>query len=222
MSALVVKTAMPRNIWMLLLGILGTGFAAAQMVSPILWWTTLAMAALVVMGWRQSMLRELDPEADPVELPSRTHRIVAETFAELPDGASKNLLRAIVQPARTLYAAAEASESFSAQILRDCAELVEVSCATAGELHRIDDMLDTARPSAIATPAAAVNQALRESRSLFRRRLADAADALGNLYVQSIQRGTMSSDRVAELAAELGAEVSVRKRVSAEMKALHE
>jgi len=50
----------------------------------------------------------------------------------------------------------------------------------------------------------------------------DAADALGQLYVQSVQRGTVSSDRVAELAAELSAEVSVRKRVSAEMKALLE
>lgn len=222
MSALVVKNSMPRNIWMLLLGILGTGFAAAQMISPILWWTTLAMAALVVMGWRQSMLRQLDPDADPAELPARTRRIVAETFAELPAGDSTYLLRAVVQPARMLYAAAESNESFSSHVLRDSAELVEVSCNTAAELHRIDQMLDAARPSAADTPAAAVNQALRESRSLFRRRLADAADALGKLYVQSVQRGTMSSDRVAELAAELSAEVSVRKRVSAEMRALLE
>ena len=222
MSDVAMRTTLPRNVSYMLIAILGAGFAAAQMVSPILWWTTAAMAALVVLGWRQSTRNQHDANADPAELPTRTRRVVGETFAEIENTASWDLLREVVQRARTLYAAAESNDSLSGQLLDDCAELVEVSCATACELQRIDQLL---APTAVGQKPAgsdSVRSALEISRDLFRRRLGDAADALGQLYVQSVQRGTMSSDRVAELAAELSAEVSVRKRVSAEMNALLE
>ena len=219
MSADTIRRPIPRNVSVLMIAILGTGFAAAQAVSPVLWTTTFAMLALIVFGLRRGT-EQPDADADPVELPARTRRIVCETFEQLPKSDAADLLRGVIRPARTLYAAAEANESLSAALLRDCAELVEVSCTTAAELSRTEQLLARDERAWKAVEKGSVRQGLSTSRDLMRRRLVDAADALGKLYVQSVERGTISSDRVAELAAELNAEVSVRKRVSAEMQAL--
>lgn len=223
MSDFAVRAANPppRSVVILLVAVVGIGFAAAQVVSPVLWWTTAAMTALVLLGWRQ-MPKHQDADADPVELPTRTQRVVSETFAEVRNEEALRLLRGVIRPARTLCAAAEANESLSGQLLRDCSELVEVSCATAAELGRIDLLLAREGSASKAVDSSSVRLALTSSRDLFQRRLVDAGDALSKLYVQSVERGTVSSDRVAELAAELSAEVSVRKRVSEEMQALLE
>ena len=218
MTALAARPPIPGHVRLMLLAIVATGFTAAQVVSPVLWYSTFAMVALVVFGLRR-IPDQPDADADPVELPSQTRRVVNETFQELPKGEAADLLRGVIRPARTLYAAAEANESLSGGLLRDCAELVEVSCVTAAELVRTEQLLSRDDRSSVVDHGS-VRHGLASSRDLMRRRLIDAADALGKLYVQSIEQGTASSDRVAELAAELTAEVSVRKRVSAEMQAL--
>jgi hypothetical protein len=220
MTAVVAtRWAMPVSVSVLIVAMVGTGFAAAILAAPFLWWVTPAMVCVILLGWmREPGFR--DPDADPTELPSSARRAVRDTFAAARGSEALELLRAVVQPARSLFEAAPSNETLSPALLRDCSELVEASCATTAELARLENLL--ARDSAIASSSdrRALRDGVRSGSQLLRERLSDAASALGKLYVQSIERGSVSSERVAELARDLTAEVSVRRRANAELEAL--
>lgn len=162
----------------------------------------------------------MDADLDPTELPSATRRIVRETFDALPAGEGIGLLRRIVQPSRSLFAESRSNLSLTPALLRDVAEVVEVSCTSAGELARLD-LLGARDATAMETSERrALIVDIAASSDLLRRRLGDAGGTLAKLYLQSVEHGSASLDRVAELAAELGAEVALRRRASAELEAL--
>ena len=221
MNALAARRDVPWNVSLLLLSILASGVTAALVVSPALWWTTLAMAGLVLFGRSRAPIAPvMDADLDPAELPAATRRIVRETFDALPAGEGIGLLRSIVQPARSLFAESRSNLSLTPALLRDVAELVKVSCTSAGELARLH-LLGAREASAMETSERrALSVDITVSSDLLRRRLADAGGTLATLYLQSVGHGSASSDRVAELAAELGAEVALRRRASAEIEAL--
>lgn len=219
MTAVAVRRPMPPSVVVLLLAVVGTGFAAAHVAAAILWWLTPAMVCVILLG-RMRAPGFADPDADPRELPSATRRIVRETFRAGADGEALQLLRAIVQPARSLFEAARTNDSLSPALLRDCAELVDVSCATASELGRLEQLVARDASTVSTSDRRFLRDGIKTGISLLRERLTHAADALAKLYVQSIERGSVSSDRVAELAKDLTAEVSVRRRANAELEAL--
>ena len=219
MTAIAIRRPMPANVTVLIIAVVVAGFTAASVAASVLWWLTPAMVCAIVLGWMRSP-GFADADADPAELPSATRRAVRETFATLAGGEALALLRTIVQPARSLFAAARSNESLSPDLLRDCAELVEASCATAAELARLQQL--EARDASIVSSSdrRVLRDGIKSGSRLLRERLSNAADALGKLYVQSIERGSVSSDRVAELARDLSAEVSVRRRANEELEAL--
>ena len=221
MNVVAVRRDVPWNVSLLLLAIVASGVTAALVVSPALWWTTLAMTGLVLYGWSRASSRPApDDDLDPPELPAATRRIVRETFDALPVGEGAGLLRSIVQPARSLFAQARSNLSLTPALLRDVAELVEVSCTSAGELARLEILRARDAGAMETSERRALSVDITASSDLLRRRLADAGATLAKLYLQSVEHGTASSDRVAELAAELGAEIALRRRASAEIEAL--
>jgi hypothetical protein len=219
MTAVAIRRSLPPSVSLLIVAVVATGFAAATVAASILWWLTPAMVCTILLGWHRSPA-STNPDADPAELPSATRRIVRDTFGRLPPGEAAQLLRAIVQPARSLFEAARSNESLSPALLGDCAELVDVSCATAAELGRLEQLL--ARDASIASSSdrRILRDGVKSGSALLRDRLSHAADALAKLYVQSIERGSISSDRVAELAKDLTAEVSIRRQANTELEAL--
>jgi hypothetical protein len=219
MTAVAVRRPVPLHVAVLALSVVAAGVAAATVAAPVLWWITPLMAGAVLFGWTRAPAFA-DPDADPSELPPATRQFVRESFGAIPDGDALRALRGVVHPARTLFGAATASGGLSPELLRDCAELVEVSCATAVELARLEQL----RAGVARTVGGADRRALRHDLTagsdLLRRRLGDAAEAITRLYVQSVERGSPSSDRVAELVRDLTAEVSIRRRANAEVEAL--
>jgi hypothetical protein len=219
MTAIAVRRPLPPNVSVLAVAVIVAGFTAASVAAPVLWWITPLVASAVLLGWMRAP-GFADPDADPPELPPDARRIVRETFGAIADGRSVDALRGVVRPARALFAAARTSDVLSPALLRDCAELVEVSCATAIELARLEHLLARDASIAGASDRRALRDQLTEGSGLLRRRLGDAGDAMTKLYAQSVERGSPPSDRVAELARDLSAEVSVRRRANAEVEAL--
>ena len=221
MNAIESRRDVPWNVSLLLIAVVSSGFTAALVVSSTLWWTTMAMIGLVVFSWsRTPSLPAPDADMDPAELPHATRRIVRETFGALPAGEGPGLLRSVVQPARSLFAESRANLSLTPALLRDVSELVEVSCTSAAELARLELLRARDASAMDATDRQTLSGSIVASSDLLRRRLADAGGTLAKLYVQSVERGSVSSDRMAELAAELSAEVALRRQASAEVEDL--
>ena len=219
MNALALRRQMPLSVSVLVFSVFATGSVAGMIAAPILLWLTPALVCVILLGWIRAV-RASDPDADPAELPWLTRRLVREAFGVIPPGEANQLLRTIVQPARSLFEAARANASLSPELLNDCSELVFASCATAVELGRLEQLM--ARDAAIVSSSdrRTLRDGIKSGTRLLRERLSSAADALAKLYVQCIERGSPSSDRVAELAKDLAAEVSVRRRAHEELEAL--
>jgi hypothetical protein len=60
----------------------------------------------------------------------------------------------------------------------------------------------------------------KAARTMFAKRLGDAALALAALYASGVEHGTPASDRVAELVTTLKEEASVRSETKADLNAL--
>lgn len=192
-----------------------TGIAAAYRVSSSLWLVTPVVAWIVLRAAvRDAMLPDA-PGVDIPELPQALRDRVRSAFAQLPDGDARRLLLGVVNQARLVFGRGESR--FDAAEERQLAEhvtgLVDACCATAADLARLD------RFATMPTEAELLSRAAK-ARELFRDRLTNAASALAELYTSNVERGTPSTDRVAELTAEISADASARSEATAEMKTL--
>ena len=183
------------------------GSFAAYRVSSTLWLVTPVVAWIVLRAAARDAMQLDAPGVDIRELPAALRDRVSSAFAQLPDGDARRLLLAVVNQARLVFGRGESR--FDATEERQLAEhvsgLVDACCATAADLARLDQF-GTSRAA--------------KARDLFRDRLTNAASALAELYTSNVERGTPSTDRVAELTAEISADASARSEAAAEMKTL--
>ena len=181
------------------------GSFAAYRVSSTLWLVTPVVAWIVLRAAAREAI-------DMRELPAALRDRVRSAFAQLPDGDARRLLLAVVNQARLVFGRGESrfDASEERQLAEHVSGLVDACCATAADLARLDQFAGTGE---LVTRAA-------KARDLFRERLANAASALAELYTTNVERGTPSTDRVAELTAEISADASARSEAAAEMKTL--
>ena len=194
-----------------------TGGVAAYRVSPALWFVTPVVAWIVLRAAAREALQLDAVGVDIRELPDALRDRVRSAFAQLPDGDARRLLLGVVNQARLVFGRGESR--FDAAEERQLAEhvsgLVDACCATAADLARLD------RFATMPTEAELMSRAAK-ARELFRDRLTNAASVLAELYTANVERGTPSTDRVAELTAEISADASARSEAAAEMKTLFE
>jgi len=194
-----------------------TGSVAAYRVSAALWFVTPVVAWMVLRAAARDALQLDAPGVDIRELPSALRDRVRSAFAQLPDGDARRLLLGVVNQARLVFGRGESR--FDAAEERQLAEhvsgLVDACCATAGDLARLDQFAATATEG-----RAELMSRAAKARELFRERLTNAASALAELYTSNVERGTPSTDRLAELTAEISADASARAEAVSEMKTL--
>ena len=196
-----------------------TGIAAAYRVSPSLWLVTPVVAWVVLRSAVRDAMQLEAVGVDIRELPATLRERVRSAFAQLPDGDARRLLLGVVNQARLVFGRGESR--FDAAEERQLAEhvsgLVDACCTTAADLARLDGFAATATDGA--GRAELVSRAAK-ARELFRDRLTNAASALADLYTANVERGTPSTDKVAELTAEISADASARAEAAEEMKSL--
>lgn len=184
------------------------GGAAAYRVSSALWFVTPVVAWIILRAATREAMQLEASGVDIRELPSALRDRVRSAFAQLPEGDARRLLLGVVNQTRLVFGRGESR--FDAAEERQLAEhvsgLVDACCATAADLARLDQF--------------AVSATAAKARELFRERLTNAASALAELYTANVERGTPSTDRVAELTAEISADASARSEAAAEMKTL--
>ncbi len=194
-----------------------TGGVAAYRVSPALWFVTPVVAWIVLRAAAREAL-QLDAVGVNIrELPDALRDRVRSAFAQLPDGDARRLLLGVINQARLVFGRGESR--FDAAEERQLAEhvtsLVDACCATAADLARLDSFATTPTEG-----RAELMSRAAKARELFRDRLTNAASALAELYTSNVERGTPSTDRVAELTAEISADASARSEAASEMKTL--
>jgi hypothetical protein len=210
---------LPAHDWILLLAILVAGMAAGTMTMGILYLLT-PIVALLAYHEAVRHARHLAADEDlaaPASLPSRAYRAVDRAAAELPHGEARSLLASVVKQAGLLFEAHALSSDRTADraTLGDVAELVEAACVTALELARLD--------AATGGPRSRTSTAdERQVRDRFTTSLTEAAHVIRRLHLAKVGGGTVASDRVAELTAELRDDASARARAMAELAQLLE
>lgn len=199
-----------------------TGAAAAFRVSPALWVVT-PVVAWVILRAALRDARAVASDAPAVEireLPAALRERVRSTFIQLPEGDARRLLLAVVNQARLVFGRADSrfDPTSDQELAEHVTGLVEACCTTASDLARLDQFASTATADA----AARVDLVARatKARELYRERLTHAAQALAELYTANVERGTPSTDRVAELTAEIAADASARTAATEEMSKL--
>ena len=196
-----------------------TGVAAAYRVSPSLWIVTPLVAWIVLRAAAREAMRLEAPGVDIRELPPALRDRVYSVFAQLPAGDARRLLLGVVNQARLVFSRGESrfDASEERQLAEHVSGLVDACCTTAADLARLDQFATTTVDGAGRADLLARATSARE---LFRDRLTNAASALAELYTANVERGTPSTDRVAELTAEISADASARSEATAEMKTL--
>jgi len=206
------------SVSVLLIAVAIAGVAAAYVVSPAMWIAT-PMVAWVILRAALRDGRPLPgaPDVDIRELPAVLRERVRSAFTQVPTGDARRLLLNVVNQARLLFARDESrfDASEEAQLREHVGGLVEACCNTALDLSRLDEF--TASSSSASTTNAELASRASKARELFRERLANAASALAELYASNVERGTPSTDRVAELTAEISADASARAAATKEM-----
>ena len=184
------------------------GSAAAYRVSSSLWLVTPVVAYIVLRAAAREAMQLEAAGIDIRELPSALRDRVRSAFAQLPEGDARRLLLGVVNQARLVFGRGESrfDAAEERQLTEHVSGLVDACCATATDLARLDQF--------------AISASAAKARELFRDRLTNAASALAELYTANVERGTPSTDRVAELTAEISADASARSEAAAEMKTL--
>ena len=184
------------------------GSAAAYRVSSSLWLVTPVVAYIVLRAAAREAMQLEAGGVDIRELPSALRDRVRSAFAQLPEGDARRLLLGVVNQARLVFGRGESrfDAAEERQLTEHVSGLVDACCATATDLARLDQF--------------AISASAAKARELFRDRLTNAASALAELYTANVERGTPSTDRVAELTAEISADASARSEAAAEMKTL--
>jgi hypothetical protein len=201
----------------LLVAIVITGGLAGRLAGPGVWMMAGALFGIIL---RAALRAENAPPLAGVainELPSALRERVRLAFVHLPEGDARHLLLGVINQARLLFVRSDSRfDASEEQQVRDhVAGLVDACCATAADLARLDQFTSgsieaAARRTDLTTRAA-------KARELFRDRLTTATSALAELYTANVERGTPSTDRVAELTAEIAADASARAAAANEM-----
>jgi hypothetical protein len=206
---------------LLLVGAVGImGFAAGYKVSPVLWLVTPAVAWIVLSAAARDMASPEQPQVDIPELPNDLRGRVRSAFGQLPDGDARRLLLGVVNQARLVFARGDSrfDANEESQLREHITGLVDACCSTATDLARLDQFARTSTESG--APRADLVARAAKARDLFRDRLTNAAAAVAALYTANVEQGTPSTDRVAELTAEIAADASARSEAAEEMKKL--
>jgi hypothetical protein len=217
-------SALPARTWLLIVAVLVSGILASRVTVPAYAILTGVVALALLFTAEHAMIRPRR-EAITVELPARLQRTLDETFASLPAGTARSLLGDVVRRARVLLGSIDTPEESSMK--RDVADLVDACCGISLEHARLGAMMAEARPSrsSAARPGGEVDtdqlrQRCEAAQETMAKRLRDASDAIGAMYVQSVERGNAPAERVAELTSELTAEASARRQASEEIEKL--
>lgn len=200
--------------------IVGMGFLAAYQVAPVLWFVTPVVAWMVLRAAVRDARQPAIAGLDVRELPDALCMQVRSTFAQLPDGDARRLLLGVVNQARLLFGRSDSRFDASEEsgLREHVSELVEACCTTATDLSRLDQL--RAAGNEDAAPAADLAARATTARGLFRDRLTTAATALAELYTSNVEKGTPSTDRVAELTGLIAEDAAARTAAAAEMKDL--
>lgn len=193
------------------------GSFAAYRVSSALWLVTPVVAWIVLRAAAREALQLDAPGVDIRELPTALRDRVRSAFAQLPEGDAQRLLLAVVNQARLVFGRGESrfDAAEEQQLTEHVSGLVDACCAAAADLARLDQFAPTPTEG-----SAELRSRAAKARELFRDRLTNAASALAELYTANVERGTPSTDRVAELTAEISADALARSEATAEMKDL--
>jgi hypothetical protein len=212
-------TRVPPSTAVLLGAIVMTGVATAFRVSPLLWFVTPVVAWVILRAAQRDLELPRTLGADIRELPSALRERVNSAFTQLPAGDARRLLLGVVNQARLLFGRDESRFDASEEArLRDhVSGLVDACCTTAADLSRLDQFTAQSSQNGVSTDLAA---RAGKARELFRERLTNAAAALAELYTSNVERGTPSTDRVADLTAEISADASARSAATSEMSKL--
>ena len=205
---------------LLLVAIVVGGVTAAAFVSPALLIVTPIVAGIILRAALEDGRIPGSPNVDIRELPAALRERVRSAFTQVPAGDARRLLLDVVNQARLVFGRDESRfgsnerdvsrfDATEEQRLREhVGGLVDACCTTALDLSRLDEF--TAPAPSAGTVRSDLTARAAKARELFRDRLTNAASALAELYTANVERGTPSTDRVAELTAEISADASAR------------
>jgi hypothetical protein len=196
------------------------GTIAGARVSPGMWLLTVLVAAVVLHGAARDADAAVAAGVDIRELPPTLRERVRSSFAQLPDGDARRLLLGVVNQARLVFVRDDSrfDAAEERQLTEHVAGLVDACCTTAGDLARLDQFAGDAKADSALN--AELTARVTKARELFRERLTNATSALAELYTANVERGTPSTDRVAELTAEISADAAARAAATSEMEKL--
>jgi hypothetical protein len=216
---------------LVVLAVVVAGAAAAHLVMPALWVVTPLLASTLFVAAVRAARQHNERHALHVTpLPTRVERSVAEAFAALPAGDTRDLLAEVVHRGRTLLDAL-GGQPDERRLTRDVTDLVEACCEIAREHARLDAVLPAVWEPALAPAAArgtsddASGDELRRrgnaGRELLVRRLREATAAMDEMLVQhGVDRSGPAAERVAELTSELTAEAAARRHAAQDIQRL--
>ena len=212
-----ITTRVAPSVSVLLAAIVVAGITAAYRVSPAMWIVTPVVAWVILRAAARDGQLPGAPDVDVRELPAPLRERVRAVFAELPAGDARRLLLGVVNQSRLVFSRDESrfDASEERQLREHVTGLVDACCTTALDLSRLDQFT-AATGDGAASRGDLVARATK-ARELFRDRLTNAAAALAELYTSNVERGTPSTDRVAELTAEISSDASARTAATAEM-----
>lgn len=210
-----LRIRLERDDALLIGAVLVAGFAAAYSGQRWLWFATPMIAGLLTLVSR----RAPSPVTadDYSEFPEKLRHVVYDTLGRLPEGDARRMLHEVLRPARAVLADRDSAfDARSDQATQDdVSELVDGACEIALDLSRIDESVPAATSG-----APELVERYKAARTMFAKRLGDAALALAALYASGVEHGTPASDRVAELLTTLKEEASVRSETKADLNAL--
>jgi hypothetical protein len=220
-----VWSRIPLPFYLMVSGVVWIGTAAAA-VEPIIRWTTIAFAWLLLWSAaRRAREPLLGGGASRRRFPAAVERRVVDAFAALPAGAARDLLADVVRAARPLLVTpAGAAGRSVAEPMREVDELVAAACATAADLARLDDSLGAAaelrdRPAEASTQWLDTVAAAERARDAMVQRMLDAVAVLGRLGVQRAA-AEPAGDQLAELTRELEREGAAQAAAAREIEEL--
>jgi hypothetical protein len=215
-----MSTRLAPSVSMLLGAIVVAGVTAAYRVFPAMWIATPVVAWVIFRAATRDGQLPGAPDVDVRELPGALRERVRSAFAELPAGDARRLLFAVVNQVRLVFSRDESrfDANEERQLREHVTGLVDACCTTAFDLSRLDQFTAPTNDGAASRGDLAAR--VSKARELFRDRLTNAAAALAELYTSNVERGTPSTDRVAELTAEISSDASARTAATAEMSKL--
>ncbi|HEV8446723.1 MAG TPA: hypothetical protein VGQ44_07880 [Gemmatimonadaceae bacterium] len=203
---------------LMFLAVVLAGMAASVTVSQVFFLTTVLVVGILTRAARAEAAAIAPPAAKSefVDFPDDLRPVVARAMSALPDGDARRLLLGVIVQARPILASRSttfdpAAESASRTNVE---ALVAACCGTAIDLARLDAASSTKR----STPSdSTLDARFASARDMLVKRMSDATAALTALYAAGLEHGTPASNRVAELASEVGADAKARGAAATEI-----